>query len=57
VEQHVLPRIDFTKKTLKGLTTEAMKDFLKERTHRLYEERETELGSETMRELEKSHNA
>jgi preprotein translocase subunit SecA len=54
VEQHVLPRIDFTEEDLKGLTPTEAQDFLKERTHRLYEERETELGSQTMRELEKA---
>ena len=54
VEQHVLPRIDFTIDELKGMTRSVMKDFLQERTHRLYEEREEELGSETMRELERA---
>jgi len=54
VEQHVLPRIDFVEDDIKGMTSEQVKDFLKERTHRFYEERETEMGSQTMRELEKA---
>ena len=54
VEQHVLPGIDFTIDELKGMTRREMKDLLQERTHRLYDEREAELGSETMRELERA---
>ncbi|HBQ25179.1 MAG TPA: preprotein translocase subunit SecA, partial [Syntrophomonas sp.] len=54
VEQHILPRVDFTIDELKGMTRRDMKDFLQERTHSLYEEREAELGSETMRELERA---
>ncbi len=54
VEQHILPRIDFTIDEIKGMTRREMKDFLQERTHNLYEEREEELGNETMRELERA---
>jgi len=54
VEQHILPRIDFTIDEIKGMTRREMKDFLQERTHDLYEEREEELGNETMRELERA---
>jgi preprotein translocase subunit SecA len=54
VEQHVLPRIDFSVDDLKGMTKDEVKEFLQERTHRLYEEREAEMGGQTMRELEKA---
>lgn len=53
VEQNILPHIDFTLEDMKGMTRRDMKDFLQERTHRLYGRREEELG-ETMRELEKA---
>lgn len=38
---------------MRGMTSREMKDFLQEKTHGLYEIRENELGSETMRELER----
>lgn len=53
VEQHVLPAPDFNKEALLGMTKHEVKDLLREKTHALYEAREEELGSETMRELEK----
>ena len=36
------------------MTRHDMKEFLRERTYRLYEAREAELGHKTMRELEKA---
>ncbi|MGS0763337.1 preprotein translocase subunit SecA [Syntrophomonas curvata] len=54
MEQHVLPRIDFTVDGLKGMTKREVKELFQERTHRLYEEREAEMGGQTMRELEKA---
>lgn len=53
VEQNVLPQPDFSLEDLKGMTAHDMKVFLQDETHDLYEEREAELGSETMRELER----
>jgi len=53
VEQNVLPQPDFGLEDLKGMTAHDMKVFLQDETHDLYEEREAELGSETMRELER----
>ncbi|MGR6837078.1 preprotein translocase subunit SecA [Syntrophomonas erecta] len=54
VGQHILPVIDFTEEDLKGMTREDMSELLTERTHAYYEKREAELGSETMRELERA---
>ena len=54
VERNVLPLIDFTTDDLVGMTKHDMKEFLRERTFKLYEAREAEMGSETMRELEKA---
>ncbi|MDD2585905.1 MAG: preprotein translocase subunit SecA [Syntrophomonadaceae bacterium] len=54
VERQVLPLIDFTPEDLKGFTREEAKEFIAERTHALYAAREEEMGSETMRELEKA---
>ncbi|MEN6390262.1 MAG: preprotein translocase subunit SecA [Syntrophomonas sp.] len=53
VEQNILPQPDFSVEDLKGKTAYDMKVFLQDETHDLYEEREAELGSETMRELER----
>lgn len=53
-ERNILPQIDFGIEDLKGMTRRDMKEFLQERTHTLYQSREAELGSETMRELEKA---
>lgn len=53
VEQNILPQPDFSMEDLKGKTAHDMKVFLQDKTHALYEEREAELGQETMRELER----
>ncbi|MEQ8176297.1 MAG: preprotein translocase subunit SecA [Syntrophomonadaceae bacterium] len=53
VEQNILPQPDFSLEDLKGKTAYDMKVFLQDETRDLYEEREAELGSETMRELER----
>ncbi len=53
VEQNILPQPDFTLDDLKDMTNYDMKYFLQEKTHAVYEAREKELGSETMRELER----
>lgn len=54
IEQQIIPTLDFGSEDLKGITRIQCKEFLLERTHALYEAREQELGSETMRELEKA---
>lgn len=54
VERHIIPVLDFAAEDLKGFTRKETKEFLGEKTHTLYEARETEMGSETMRELEKA---
>jgi preprotein translocase subunit SecA len=54
IERNILPQVDFTTQDLVGMTRHDMKEFLRERTYRLYEAREAELGHETMRELEKA---
>jgi preprotein translocase subunit SecA len=53
LEQHVIPAPGFTAESLKGQTREAVKEFLQEQTHSLYESREQEMGAEIMRELER----
>lgn len=53
VEQNILPQPDFGLEDLKGMTSHDMKVLLQDETHDIYEEREAELGSETMRELER----
>ncbi|HHW60383.1 MAG TPA: preprotein translocase subunit SecA [Syntrophomonadaceae bacterium] len=53
IQQNILPDPDFTREDLLGKTAHEVKDLLREKTHALYEAREKELGSETMRELEK----
>ncbi|HWP95359.1 MAG TPA: preprotein translocase subunit SecA [Syntrophomonadaceae bacterium] len=53
VDQNILPQFDMGVEELKGLTKSDMKEMLQDKTHDLYELRETELSSETMRELEK----
>lgn len=55
IDQNILPDFINTKpQDLKGITKPEMKDLVGERTHALYEARESELGSETMREIEKA---
>ena len=54
IERNILPKVDFAVDDLKGMTRHDMKEFLRERAYQLYEEREAELGPETMRELEKA---
>jgi preprotein translocase subunit SecA len=54
IEQNILPAPDFTADDLLGMTRREVKELLQEKTHALYEEREAEMGSETMRELEKA---
>ncbi len=53
LDQHVIPAPAFSTEDLTGQTRESVQDFLKEQTHHLYEAREAEMGSETMRELER----
>jgi preprotein translocase subunit SecA len=53
LDQHVIPAPAFSTEDLTGQTRESVQDFLKEQTHSLYEAREAEMGSETMRELER----
>jgi len=54
IEQNILPRPSFTIEDIKGMTRRQVKDLLMEETHALYEVREQELSTETMRELEKA---
>lgn len=54
VEQNIIPEVDFTVDDLVGMTKRDMQEFLRERTKKLYEAREEELGLETMRELERA---
>jgi preprotein translocase subunit SecA len=53
VEQHIIPQPDFSSEDLLGMTISECTAFLAERTHAQYEAREKEMGSETMRELER----
>jgi preprotein translocase subunit SecA len=54
IDQHIIPEPDFGAEELKGMTRSDCKEFLLEKTHALYEAREQELGSETMRQIEKA---
>jgi preprotein translocase subunit SecA len=54
VEQNILPSHDLTVDNLKGMTKPEVIDLIAEKTHALYEAREQELGSETMREIERA---
>jgi Preprotein translocase subunit SecA (ATPase, RNA helicase) len=54
IDQNVLPDFDIMAEDLKGQTKEEVKELVGEKTHALYEAREAELGSETMREIEKA---
>lgn len=48
-----LPRNTFTEEQLLSYTREELKEQLKEKTMKLYEEKEQQIGTETMRELER----
>lgn len=54
IEQNILPDHKLSREELLGMTREEVKDLVAERTHALYEAREAELGSTTMREIEKA---
>ncbi len=54
IEQNILPDFDINPEELKGMTKGEVTELVGEKTHALYEARETELGSETMREIEKA---
>lgn len=54
IDQNVLPNFNARPEDLKGMTKPEIKDMVGEKTHALYEAREAELGSETMREIEKA---
>lgn len=54
IEQNVLPEHDFNREDILGMTKYEVQDLIKEKTLALYETREQELGSETMREIEKA---
>lgn len=54
IEQNILPDFDTNPEELKGMTKGEVTELVGEKTHALYEARETELGSETMREIEKA---
>jgi preprotein translocase subunit SecA len=54
IDQNVLPDADLKQEELLGMTKEEVQDLVGEKTHALYEAREEELGSETMREIEKA---
>ena len=54
IDQNVLPDHDFNKEALLGMTKHEVRELVEEKTLLLYEAREKELGSETMREIEKA---
>lgn len=54
LDQNVLPDHDFKKENMLGLTKYEVRELVEEKTLQLYEEREKDLGSETMREIEKA---
>jgi preprotein translocase subunit SecA len=54
MDQNVLPDIDFKREDLVGMTKDEVKEMVGEKTHALYEAREAELSSATMREIEKA---
>lgn len=53
VEQNYAPIPDLSIDTLKGMTKREVVEYLQDEAHRMYEEREQELGSETLRDLER----
>ncbi|MEN6460764.1 MAG: preprotein translocase subunit SecA [Syntrophomonas sp.] len=54
IEQHVIPQPDFTADDIKGMMKSECKEYLIERAHAIYDAREAEMGSDTMRELERA---
>lgn len=54
VERNILPQVELKADDLKGMTRRDMKELLQERTQQMYAAREAELGSELMRDLEKT---
>ena len=54
VEQSIIPGAIWKPQDLVGMTKEEVKELIVENTHALYEDREQELGSELMREIEKA---
>ncbi|MGE5423082.1 MAG: preprotein translocase subunit SecA [Ignavibacteriales bacterium] len=54
IEQNYVPDQGFTPDSLKGMTKKDMTRLLQEKAHAMYQTKESELGSETMRELEKA---
>lgn len=54
IDQNIVPDFDIAAEDLKGMVKEEVKELVGEKTHALYEAREAELGSETMREIEKA---
>jgi len=54
LEQNVLPDPGFERENILGMTKAEVKELVGEKTHALYENREEELGHETMREIEKA---
>ncbi|MGE5544471.1 MAG: preprotein translocase subunit SecA, partial [Bacillota bacterium] len=53
VEQNYAPIPGLSVDTLKGMTRREVLEYLQTEAHRMYEERERELGSETLRDLER----
>ncbi|MDD3852714.1 MAG: preprotein translocase subunit SecA [Syntrophomonadaceae bacterium] len=54
IDQNILPGANLTNDDLVGMTKRQVKGLLMEKTMALYQAREEEMGSETMRELEKA---
>ncbi|MDD4172074.1 MAG: preprotein translocase subunit SecA, partial [Syntrophomonas sp.] len=54
MDQNVLPDFNLKREDLVGMTKEEVKELVGEKTHALYEAREAELSSATMREIEKA---
>ncbi len=54
IDQSILPGFDLKPGDLVGMTRDDVKELVGEKTHALYDAREQELGSETMREIEKA---
>ena len=54
IEQSIIPQPDFKQEDLRGMRKNEVVAFLAEKTQALYEQREKEMGSEVMRELEKA---
>ncbi|NLE27564.1 MAG: preprotein translocase subunit SecA, partial [Clostridiaceae bacterium] len=54
IEQSIIPQPDFKQEDLRGMRKTEVVAFLAEKTQALYEQREKEMGSEVMRELEKA---